>query len=89
MPSKGTTRLANILSKRMHSTADYHNELTTEQGKIIAGRKLKVDTLGVIIPRKGYKKASGVSVSVGNRVVVSWASGEPVIVARIKKGGAF
>ena len=84
MQTRGTTRLANILSKRMHSTADYHSTLSTEQGKIISGRKLKVDTLGVVIPKNGYKKVKGVSVTVGSRVVVSWASGEPVIVARLK-----
>lgn len=83
MASKATTRLANVLSKRMHSTAGYHNSASTEQGKIVSGQKLKVDTLNLTIPKKGYKKADGVSVSVGSRVLVSWASGEPVIVAKL------
>jgi len=83
MVSKGTTRLAQILSKRMHGTASYHNNVSVEQGVIVSGHKLKMDSLGVTIPRKGYSTASGVKLSVGNRVVVSWASGEPVIVAKL------
>lgn len=83
MASKATTRLAQVLSKRMHSTAKFNNSTSTEQGKIISGRKLKMDTLNLTIPKKGYKKADGVSISVGNRVLVSWASGEPVIVAKL------
>lgn len=83
MASKGTARLAQILSKRMHSTAGYHNQNSVEQGVIIAGHKLKMDTLNLTIPKDGYVKADGIDISVGNRVIVSWASGEPVIVAKI------
>lgn len=83
MASKGTARLAQILSKRMHSTANYHNNVSVEQGVIVAGHKLKMDTLNTTIPKDGYEKADGIDVSVGNRVIVSWASGQPVIVAKL------
>lgn len=83
MASKGATRLAQVLSKRMHNTAGYHSKTSTEQGEIISGHKLKVDTLSITIPKDGYTKADGVEVSVGSRVVVNWVSGEPVIVAKL------
>lgn len=83
MASKGTARLAQILSKRMHGTAQYHNEISVEQGKVVSGHKLKMDSLDVTIPKNGYKTSDGIELSVGNRVVVSWASGEPVVVAKL------
>ena len=83
MASKGTTRLAQILSKRMHGTASYHSTISVEQGKVISGHKLKMDSLGVTIPRDGYETSDGLELSVGDRVVVSWASGDPVVVAKL------
>lgn len=80
MATKGTTRLAQILSKRMHGTATYHNSVQTEQGKVVSGHKLKMDTLDITIPRSGYSVANGIELSVGDTVIVSWASGEAVVV---------
>ena len=81
--SKATARLAQVLSKRMHSTAAYHETVYNEQGVIISGHKLKIETLGVTVPRSGYRKARGLTVFVGDHVLVNWASGDPVIVAKL------
>ena len=83
MASKGTARLAQILSRRMHGTATYHNSISVEQGVVISGHRLRMDSLDVTIPRDGYRTAAGITLSVGSRVVVSWASGEPVVVAKL------
>ena len=83
MSTRGTTRLAQILSKRMHSTSAYHSNVSVEQGLVIAGHKLRMDNLNVTVPRGEYKTADGLELSVGDRVVVSWTSDDPVVVAKM------
>lgn len=86
---KNIQRLGNVLSDRMKRTANANSTLPLELGTINGDGSLKTDSLTGNIGPADYmvdKSFKTTPLSAGDRVLVAWAGGEPVIVAVVTAG---
>ena len=86
---KNMQRLGNVLADRMNRTAQANSTLPLELGTINGDGSLKTDSLTGNISPKDYmvdKSFKTTPLLAGDRVLVAWAGGEPIIVAVVKAG---
>ena len=85
--SAGTSKLANVLSRRMKKETD--TPLVLDFGEIQSNGSLTTNTFPVSIPKGSYSvlspltagdDADSASVSKGDRVLVAWVQSEAVVV---------
>lgn len=86
---KNTQRLGNLLSDGMKRTVRANQSVTLELGSINSDLSLKTDSLTGNIRPSDYMVDNRFKASPllpGDRVLVAWAGGEPVIVAVVVAG---
>ena len=86
---KNMQRLGDILAHQMDRTAQANSTLPLELGIINGDGSLKTDSLNGNISPKDYmvdERFKTTRLLAGDRVLVAWAGGEPIIVAVVKAG---
>lgn len=87
--SKGASKLASVLQKRMAQVVNGRTSVIAEKGEIVAGRKLKLFSIpDAILDRDDYSVCYTVQqtrpLKKGDVVLVVWTfDGEPVVIDRI------
>lgn len=86
MDQLANSKLAHTLQKRMKKIYEHDSTVYTDLGTIKINNGLKLDNFDPVIPSSGYSKCSHVQnngLKKGDRVLVVWANGEPVVVDKI------
>ena len=93
--SKGASKLASVLQKRMSKIADRKDKVCVETGEILAGYKLKISSIpGQVLDKDEYSVCSTVQrkipcqkefpIQPGDRVLVVWTfDDEPVVIDKL------
>lgn len=79
-----SSKLAHTLQKRAKNVNYNDSIVYTDIGTIVADNGLKLDTFEPVIPSDGYSRCKAASeLEKGDRVLLVWANGEPVIIDKI------
>lgn len=87
--SKGASKLASVLQRRMNQTIRGETGIVAERGEIVSGRKLKLYSIpDAILDRDDYSVCVTIEnespLKAGDRVLILWTNdGEPVVIDKI------
>ena len=85
MKQNNKSKLASTIQTRMKNISNNNAVLYTEFGTIGSNNSLTLDTINDTIPKTDYSKCNSCSaLNKGDRVVVLWVAGEPVIIDKLK-----
>lgn len=93
--TKGASKLASVLQKRMSKVAEHKTSVCVETGEILSGYKLKISSIpGQVLDKDEYSVCSTVQQKIpcqnsfpiqpGDRVLIVWTfDGEPVVIDKL------